>query len=142
MDELAFCEHWCGPLTEKQRAHVDYSVHVSMMFLGVGRARGSTVISPMVGRDGAGGPWVILDDGNCELAWPFGRRYYEVEPKMGIETGNAEGVDREAKWRLAGALMAADKRFSAKDVGVGPDAYAEILLRELARWGLTIKVVV
>lgn len=75
MREIEFCEHWCGDLTEEQKAVLEYKIKTGK-FLGVARAVGGIGLMPAF----EGYPnkaWHVIDKcGYGQLSSSEGRKLY------------------------------------------------------------------
>lgn len=73
MGELAWCEYWCGTLTEAQRATL--ATHMDE-FRGVARPIARLRYCPMLTSSSLGLAYVILEDGSRTLAAEDGQRFW------------------------------------------------------------------
>jgi hypothetical protein len=76
MNEIEFCEHWCGELTDVQRIVTECCIKKGQ-FLGVGRAVGRMVFMPLIQTRVLGASMDVIDAaGYRQLASVDGTRAY------------------------------------------------------------------
>lgn len=78
MDELSYCEHWCGELTTVQKSVLEHHKEQDT-FIGVGRAVGRSIYMPLVEIGKTAN--VIDQAGHYQLSAVPGRRSFEWEVK-------------------------------------------------------------
>lgn len=76
LDELGYCEYWCGELTASQRNVLEYRKEQGA-FIGVGRAIGSSTYMPLILIGTSAN--VIDRVGYLQLSAVVGRRSFEWE---------------------------------------------------------------
>jgi len=81
MDELQFCEHWCGKLTSEQEGMLMHCLN-NDAFIGVGREASSTKWYPVVFTDG------------------YKNRLYCINDHVYYVLASKEGLKRYVKGKL------------------------------------------